>query len=376
MYADNTQALGTLARDSVLMELARPLFDILDRHPGATELVVNGPGRVSVEVDAGWRTVEQPNLTLDWASSFAKSVATFTQQRISEQHPILSATLPKGERLQVMLPPSVEHGTVSLTLRIPGSKIKPLAEYEDEGYFGHYVWALDAEKFKARGAELTAVDRNLCQLLSAHRLGDFLRECVQQRKNIAVVGDTGSGKTTLMKSLCQHIPPEERLITIEDVRELRLPKHENRVHMLYSKGGQGTSVLQPADLIASCMRSKPDRVLLAELRGSEAFDFLKLLTTGHNGSITSYHAESCALAFDRYVFMVKEHGDAAIFDADQVKRLVTLTLDVIVHVVADVIEVEGKRVKRRYVRQVHFDPVAKLDTQIGGAHLVGPGAGA
>jgi type IV secretion system protein VirB11 len=312
-------------------------------------------------------------LSFAWANSFARAVATYTDQNIGSGSPILSAMLPRGERIQVVLPPAVEQGSVSLTLRIPGSQVKALDSYAADGFFGHYVWAFNEDAYATRSAELSPVDRALVAQLQAGDLGGFLRGAVLARKNIAAVGDTGSGKTTLMKSLCQEIPEHERLVTIEDVRELFLPKHENRVHLLYSKGGQGVAELTPAQLIASNMRMKPDRVLLAELRGSEAFDFLKLLTTGHNGSITSYHAESCALAVDRYVFMAKEHADAGIFDAAQLKRLVALTIDVIVHVVAENVQIDGQWVKRRYLRQIQFDPVAKLDNEIGAAHLVGPG---
>ena len=83
--------------------------------------------------------------------------------------------------------------------------------------------------------------------------------------------------------MCQFIPGAERLVTIEDVRELMLPHHPNRVHLLYTKGRADQMTVTPAELIASCMRMAPSRVLLAELRGSEAWDFLKLLTTGHAG---------------------------------------------------------------------------------------------
>jgi type IV secretion system protein VirB11 len=174
-----------------------------------------------------------------------------------------------------------------------------------------------------------------------------------------------------MKAMCQAIPRFERLLSVEDVRELFLPGNQNRVHLLYSKGGQGVAKITPADLIASCMRMKPDRVLLAELRSAEAFDFLKLLTTGHSGSITSFHAESCALALERYVFMAKEHPDAAVFDSAALKRLVALTIDVIVHVVArNVYDSDGNPVrKERYVAEVHFDPVGKLIAQFGAAQL-------
>ena len=117
---------------------------------------------------------------------------------------------------------------------------------------------------------------------------------------------------------------------------------------------------------------KPDRVLLAELRGGEAFDFLKLLTTGHSGSITSYHAESCALAAERYVFMCKEHEQAATYDVPTLKRLVALTIDVILHVVAQNHYDEDRRPirKERYVAEVHYDPIAKLVARFGEAILV------
>jgi type IV secretion system protein VirB11 len=118
-----------------------------------------------------------------------------------------------------------------------------------------------------------------------------------------IVGSTGSGKTSFMKTLCRDIPATERIVTIEDVRELFIRHIENCVHLIYSKGGHGQARVTPADLIASTMRMRPDRVLLAELRGSEAYDFLKLLTTGHSGSITSYHASSASVAIERFALM-------------------------------------------------------------------------
>ena len=119
------------------------------------------------------------------------------------------------------------------------------------------------------------------------------------------------------------------------------------------------------------MRMRPDRVLLAELRGGEAFDFLKLLTTGHSGSITSFHAESCALAGERYVFMCKEHEQAAIYDADALKRLIALTIDIVIHVeVEKIYDAAGEPLrKERYISEIQFNPVAKLMTRFGDAEL-------
>jgi type IV secretion system protein VirB11 len=324
-----------------------------------TEVVVNRPGEVRYEQGAQWKVEEVPALRADRLQSLVRAIATFTAQDIGPKTPILSAILPDGQRVQIVVPPAVEPEAISLSIRLPASTIRSLEDYQADGALGHFAWA-SSKDLGAMRKDLSDDDLALVDLLRARDLPSFLAQAVAGRRNIAVVGDTGSGKTTLMKSLCQHIPAEERIITIEDVRELFLPKHGNRVHLLYSKGGQGVADVSPADLIAACMRMRPDRVLLAELRGSEAFDFLKLLTTGHSGSITSFHAESCALAFERFVLMAKEHADAAIFDAEGLKRLVRLTIDVMLHVRADIVAgADGMPAKRRYVSEVHFDPVAR-----------------
>lgn len=357
-----------LGRDTLVRELMRPLAVFL-LEEGATEVVVNRPGEVFVEIGPEWRRFDAPDLTLDALLSLAQAIATFTDQDIGPQKPILSAMLPGGERVQIVVPPAVEHDTVSYSIRKPSPSIKSLEEYERDGAFSRYVWARSARLAERRG-DLERNELRLIECLESNRLREFLTLAVREKKNIAVVGDTGSGKTTLMKSICQLIPPQERLITIEDVRELFLPKHANRVHTLYSKGGQGVAKVTPSDLIASNMRMKPDRVLLAELRDGEAFDFLKLLTSGHSGSITSYHAESCALAAERYVFMCKAHEHAAIYDATALKRLMLLTIDIIIHVVAKVAYDDGNAThKDRYVAEVHYDPIAKLVARFGDATL-------
>ncbi|MBX3301061.1 MAG: P-type DNA transfer ATPase VirB11 [Nitrospira sp.] len=366
----NCTPTDMLAHDTMVRELLRPLLRYLAL-PGATEIVINRPQEVHIEIGAAWQHHRSPDLTLDRLTALATAIATATEQEIGPHHPILSAMLPDGERVQIVLPPAVELGTVSISIRRPSAWIKTLAEYDAEGAFSRYVWAR-AATLDRRAVELDSIERQLVQYLTTRQLDLFIRAAVLAKKNIAVVGDTGSGKTTLMKSICQVVPEQERLITIEDVRELLLPRHGNRVHLLYAKGGQGTARVSPSELIASTLRMKPDRVLLAELRGGEAFDFLKLLTIGHSGSITSYHAESCALAAERYVFMCKEHEQAATYDVPTLKRLVALTIDVILHVVAQNHYNEERQPikKERYVAEVHYDPIAKLVARFGEATLV------
>lgn len=360
------QTPPVLQRSAVADNLLARVFEILKKFPGATELVFNRPGEVMVEHGATWVTVEDRTLTLNWVQGLATVVGRFTNQQINASRPIMSATLPGGERLQIVLPPAVEPGFASLTIRIPAPFIRSMEDYRGDGYFERFAWAFNQEQFARRRNELDRSDVAMIEALQGRDLVQFLTLAVRSKKNIAVVGATGTGKTTLMKTLCQSIPLHERLVTIEDVRELFLPKHQNRTHLLYSTTkGQGQAGLTPADMIASCMRMKPDRALLAELRGPEAYDFLDLLTTGHAGSITSFHAGSCALAFERYAMMAKRHPDAATADLREIHRLVELTIDVVVHVVAEVVEKEDDEDEKvRYVRQVHFDPLSKLDSSI------------
>ena len=356
----------TLSRDTSVIELMRPISDLIAAHPGVTEVTMYEPGDFFLSIHGQWIRQHLPSMNYKQCLALAESVAYRSDQVIGAKTPLLSATLPNGERMQIVVPPAVEQGTISFSIRIPSSDIRPLAQYEADGAFDRFVW-VESKALQSMPEGLDIADMRLCSLLSDRKLKEFLIAAVLAKKNIAVVGDTGSGKTTLMKSMCEHIPSIERLITIEDVRELFLPKHDNKVHLNYSKGGQGVASITPADLIAATMRMKPDRVLLAELRGGEAFDFLKLLTTGHSGSITSYHAESCALAYERYVFMAKEHPDAAIFTDVSLKRLVSLTIDVVIHVTCKKLYDANGQITgvERFVTEVDFDPARKLALQVG-----------
>lgn len=360
----------TLSRDASVIELMRPITELISANPGVTEVTMYKPGEFFLSIHGQWELHYLPSMNYKQCLAVAESVGYRSDQVIGSRTPLLSATLPNGERMQIVVPPAVEPGTISFSIRIPSSDIRPLEQYEADGAFERFAW-VESQALQNKPEGLDSTDKRLCSLLSARELKEFLIAAVIAKKNIAVVGDTGSGKTTLMKSMCEHIPSTERLITIEDVRELFLPKHDNKVHLIYSKGRQGVANVTPADLIASTMRMKPDRVLLAELRGGEAFDFLKLLTTGHSGSITSYHAESCALSYERYVFMAKEHPDAAIFTDVSLKRLVSLTIDVVIHVTCKKVYDDKGEVKgvERFVTEVDFDPARKLALQVGDGTL-------
>jgi type IV secretion system protein VirB11 len=366
-HSDDQIFGDALPRDVVIRGYLAPLKEYLSAH-GATEVWINKPGELIIQTEKGDITIIDPAFDFAYLQAFATSIAVYSpqQQSVSVTNPLLSATLPDGERIQVALPPVVEPGTVSMSIRIPSVNIIALDEYEQDGAFGKYAWPRPTE-YKKQKELLQTDDLKLVCLLAEGRLREFLIEAVRARKNIGVVGDTGSGKTTLMKSMCQHIFYDERIITIEDVRELMLPEHTNCVHLLYSKNAQSVAKVTPGDLIAAAMRMAPKRALLAELRGSEAWDFLKLLTSGHSGSITSWHAESCSLAFERFMFMAKENLEAATLSREEIKHLVSLTLDVVVHIKREmVMDASGEQSHYiRYVDEVHFDPWSKMTAQFG-----------
>ncbi len=335
----NYKPVDLLADDTSVRELLIPLTPFL-KAEGVTEVCVNRPGRVHVERAGSWASEDIPEMSYKNCLSLAVAVASYTGQSLNGGDTILGATLTDGERIQIVVPPTCERDTVSITIRVPSAAARTLDQYEEQGFF---------DKVKPTERKLSDGDNELLQLKANSEFKAFLKAAVKGRKNIAVVGDTGSGKTTLMKTLCQSIARADRLVTIEDARELFIPDHENRVHLLYSSHGKAKAT--PATLIKSCLRMRPDRVLPAELRGAEAFDFVDLLTTGHNGSITSFHAESAGVAFERFALMCKKHPDAHSYTHSELMRLLHLTIDVIVHV--------EKSASKRFISEIYFDPMKK-----------------
>jgi len=179
--------------------------------------------------------------------NLAQQVAACSRQGISGENPLLSAALPSGERIQIILPPCAPNGG-AVSIR-------------------------------------------------------FIREDVKARKNILISGGTSSGKTTFLNAIAKEISNDERLITIEDTPEVELSQ-PNRVSLIASKGEQGEARVGIQKLLEATLRLRPDRILLGELRGREAYTYLRALNTGHPGSITTLHADSPIGAFEQLALMV------------------------------------------------------------------------
>ena len=291
---------------------------------GVTEICINSPGTVFAETRNGWRAFDVPSLTFERARHFCISVVneSNTGQRITDQEPMASITLPNGARAQLVMPPACEAGKVSITLRIPSRIRKGMDDYAAEGFF-------DVVSTSQRSGSNLA--QSLQSLLKQGAYPQFFDCIVKEKLNIVIAGATGSGKTTFMKALVAHIPDNERLITIEDAREIDLPQ-PNHVNLLYAKGAAPDSRVTAKTCMEACLRMRPDRIILAELRGDEAFYFIRNCASGHPGSITSCHAGSTAQTWDQLALMVKASPEGRGLDFENIKRLLKATIDVVVHV--------------------------------------------
>ncbi|QHD70849.1 P-type DNA transfer ATPase VirB11 (plasmid) [Sphingobium yanoikuyae] len=322
---------------SILVHHLEPLRALLDAD-AVTELVINKPFEIGIEGRGGWEWVNNDKLSVQWLETLATAMANYTKQKVGPQTPICSTSLPTGERVQIVAPPACDLGLYSITIRKPSIKTFGLDELDAGGLF--------AETKIARG-RTAAADAELIALKQKGDWPGFLELAVKSRKNILISGATGSGKTTLSKALIKLIPEEERLLTIEDTRELIVP-HRNAVHLLYSKDGQGQAQVGAKHLLEAALRMRPDRILLQELRDGTAFFYLRNVNSGHPGSITTVHADSAALAFQQLSLLVKESEGGRDLARADILDLLRLLVDVVV---------QCKKVEGRFrVTEIYFEP--------------------
>jgi type IV secretion system protein VirB11 len=331
-----------LPREISVQMFLEPFAELM-ADEAVTEIAINGPGEIWFEKNSKWDVQKSDRVSDKSMKALGVAVATYSGQDWTTRMPLLSASMPDGSRIQLVHPPAVEEGRISFTLRRPARTVRTLEHYAKEGLF---------KRVRPMATKLSEAEQELKQLLADSDFEGFMRKAVKARMNIVVSGATGSGKTTFMKGLVHEIEKTERLITIEDTRELFVP-HPNAVHLLYSKGGQSGSNVGPKDLLQCCLRMKPDRILLAELRGDEALYYVRNAASGHPGSITSIHGGSPALAFEQLAIMIQDSPAGANLTFDVIKRLLLLTIDVIVQFQNH----DGDR----FISEIYFDPERKLE---------------
>ena len=299
-------AFTELASDNrhyFLYRALAPLKSFLD-DLDVVEISVNRPGQVYVE-RLGAAHMEFhviPELTTAEIVNIGERVAASTNQFVSPANPILSAALPTGERIQVVLPPAApDGGTLSIRKQVVSDYT--LEDYRDRG-------SLDEVSVAVGG--LSETDGELIGQLSRKDIYGFIRTAIVNRVSILISGGTSSGKTTFLNACLKSVDENERIITLEDTREL-FPPQKNAVHLLASRGDQGTANVTIQSLLEASLRMRPDRLFVGEVRGSEAFAFLRAINTGHPGSMSTVHADTPVGAYEQLAMMVMQSGLSAAY---------------------------------------------------------------
>ncbi len=286
-----------------------------------SEVMVNGADQVFVE-KAGFLQ-QVPGVSIGERSLMVavKNIARRLGDDVSEAKPILDSRLPDGSRVAAVIPPCSLRG-VTLTIR----------------------------KFNTRHFEIQdlieggTLDRHL-----ANRLEDY----ILRRQNILIAGGTSSGKTTLLTALGKFIPPDERILLIEDTAEIQLAQ-TNLVRFEARQPQNGLPAVSIRDLLKASLRHRPDRILLGEIRGGEAFDLLQLLNTGHAGTLSTIHASSAKQGLARFTSCVLQSGVELPYRS--IKTTIGDSLNVVVQI--------ERRPGRRFISEVleinSYDPDADL----------------
>ena len=252
-----------------------------------TEILVNRPGEVWIEDSAhpGMQRIEAVEIDDRLVQRLAEQVARVSHQGINREHPLLGATLPDGARVQFCGPPATRRHW-AMAIRRHRRLDLPLDAY-DSGPLG----VTTEENMPDASAEPIA----------------FLRAAIAARQTILISGGTSTGKTTFLNSMLGEIPPDERVVLVEDTPELRLPG-SNGVGLVAVKGELGEARITANELLQAALRLRPDRIVLGELRGAESVSFLRAINTGHPGSFSTIHANSLRGALDQLALMVMQTG--------------------------------------------------------------------
>jgi len=286
-----------------------------------SEIMVNGPDQVFIEKDGFLQQVKGVSLGEKALMVAVKNIARRLGGDISESKPILDSRLPDGSRVAAVIPPCSLSG-VTLTIRKFNTRHFEMQDLIDVG----------------------TLDRPL-----ANRLEDY----VLARKNVLISGGTATGKTTLLNILGKFIPEDERILLIEDTAEIQMAQ-PNLVRFEARQAQNGVPAVAIRDLLKAALRHRPDRIILGEIRGGEAFDLLQLLNTGHSGTLSTIHANSARQGLARFTSCVLQSGVDLPYRA--IKTNIGDSLNVIV-------EVE-RRPGRRFISEVleinGYDPDADL----------------
>jgi type IV secretion system protein VirB11 len=330
-----------------------PLQEYFD-DPQVTEIRFNRPGQVVCQTHTGKQIIDRPDL--DW-NYLGRLRQTLIHTNKLADDPVVNLILPNGARGIICMPPAVIEGSILVAFRKHSAVVKTLEQLDAEGAFADWRNVSfnqptpdeAAERMNRRDFQRLDEDEvELLGLLRERDLVSFFRRAVQTKRNIVIAGKTGSGKTTLNRTFLLEVPASERIITIEDVHELFLREEQSEEgHLLYGKPEEGR--MSVSDCLAACMRLSPDRIFLAELRDSAALEYLEGLNNGHPGSITTTHAGSALMTFNRIVTLIRKSEAGRLLDVNDIMRELYTTIDITVFM------------HERKIKEVFYDPIFKRE---------------
>ncbi len=319
-------ALPAAAKAALTQELVDVVFGMgpiegLIYDESITEIMVNGTQSIYFERDGKLHLSPVRFDDDEQVRALIDRIIGPLGRRIDEQSPMVNARLPQGHRVNAVIPPLALDGPV-LTIRA----------------FTRHVMTL--EEMEAKGS----LDEGMrC----------FLGWLVRARKNVAVSGGTGSGKTTMLNALSCLVPHEERIVTIEDSAELKFDEHPHVVRLeARPRNAEGIGEVTIRDLVVNALRMRPDRIIVGECRSGEAIDMLQAMNTGHDGSLTTLHANSVQDVIDRMVTLVRVAVDLPV---DAIEAQIGSAFDYGVHVAR---AHDGSRYLAQ-VAEFHFDRAAR-----------------
>lgn len=305
--------------------LLSPLMPFLsDNH--VSEILINQPKEVYVQKGRSMTCHVLPELDRVHLKRLFTFIANESNQGIHENSPLLSGNLYDGSRVQLVIPPVSQ----DYTLSIRRQSVKQLS-MDDYRHSNFYSQTRIFDRYAPVMDHFSDTDRVLMTLYESGCWADFMEAAVHFKKNIVISGATSSGKTTYLNALISHIPLSERIITLEDTYEITIP-HPNIVRLCAPKqSGRTASVVSMQDLVQCSLRLRPDRLIMGEIRGSEVLDFISACSTGHEGSMTTIHAQNPRVAFLRMMQMVRLNNVPGMRDED-IERLLQEVVDIVIQV--------------------------------------------
>ncbi|MDD2211920.1 MAG: CpaF family protein [Clostridia bacterium] len=275
------------------LDIIQPLLD----DPAVTEIMVNGPQDLFIEREGRISKLELAFASKEKLEDVIQSIVSKVNRTVNEASPIVDARLENGSRVSVVLPPIALNGPILTIRKFPE---KPMT----------------MEQLIAYGS-LT------------EEVAEVLARMVKAKYNLFICGGTGSGKTTFLNALSNSIPEDERIVTIEDSAELQIVSVQNIVKMeTRNANTEGKGQITIRDLIKTSLRMRPDRIIVGEVRGGEALDMLQAMNTGHDGSLSTGHANSTKDMLSRLETMVLT---ASSFPLEAIRQQIASALDVIIH---------------------------------------------